>query len=117
MADTDSWEQRLAWALESMNEVSSYFKNDPRIGFAIPYTFEGDSRCYFPDFAARVGDLNLIVEVTGEKKPDKEAKASTARNLWIPAINNDGRFGKWGFVEIRDSYNAKTEIREIIEGQ
>lgn len=115
VADTESWEQKLAQSLESMG--ATYFKNDLHVGFAIPYTFEGSQKKYVPDFVARFGDLNLILEVTGEKKPDKEAKVSTARNLWVPAVNNDGRFGQWAFIELRDPWNAKTEINEFLRTQ
>jgi type III restriction enzyme len=45
---------------------------------------------------------------------DKEAKVDTARRLWIPAINNDGRFGRWAFLEIKDPWNAQTEIRSLL---
>src|SRR5205807_3949656 len=40
VADTDSWEQKVAHALEDMDEVVSYVKNDTHIAFVIPYTFE-----------------------------------------------------------------------------
>jgi len=59
--------------------------------------------------------LNLIVEVTGEKKKDKAAKVSTARTLWVPAINHHGGFGRWAFVEIDDPWNAKNQILMNIE--
>ncbi len=58
--------------------------------------------------------LNLIVEVTGEKKKDKEAKVSTARTLWIPAVNNHGGFGRWAFLEITDPWNAQNTIRGFL---
>jgi len=112
VADTESWEQKVAQTLESMG--AKYFKNDLHVGFTIPYTFDGAPQRYVPDFVARIGEINMILEVTGEKKPDKEAKVSTVRNLWVPAINNDGRFGKWAFLELRDPWNAKTEITEYL---
>ena len=34
-----------------------------------------------------------IIEVTGERKQEKEAKAATTRTLWIPAVNNHGGSG------------------------
>jgi type III restriction enzyme len=58
--------------------------------------------------------LNLIIEVTGEKKKDKEAKVATARLLWVPAVNNHCSFGRWAFIEIRDPWNAKNEIRNML---
>lgn len=54
--------------------------------------------------------LNLIIEVTGEKKKDKSAKVATARTLWVPAINNHGGFGRWDFIEIDDPWDAKNQI-------
>jgi type III restriction enzyme len=55
--------------------------------------------------------LNLVIAVTGEHKKDKVAKVSTAKTLWIPAINNHSGFGRWAFIEITDPWNAKNEIR------
>jgi type III restriction enzyme len=56
--------------------------------------------------------LNLILECTGQKKKDKEAKINTAQTLWIPAVNGHGEFGRWAFQEIRDPWDAQSEIRE-----
>jgi len=120
VADTESWEQKLAQSMEDMEEVLSYVKNH-NIGFTIPYTFNGQEKRYYPDFIARIEDghgpedlLNLIIEVTGEDKKDKAAKVDTAKTLWIPAINNHGGFGRWAFLEIKDPWNAKNEIRNFI---
>jgi type III restriction enzyme len=133
VADTDSWEQKLAQSLEEMDEVVAYVKND-HLGFTIPYTLNGEERQYTPDFVVRVrfprplgeacpepsrrgqgeGEINLIVEVTGEKKKDKEAKVATARTLWVPAVNNNGGFGRWAFWEIADPWDAKNLIRAAL---
>ena len=84
VADTESWEQKMAQVLEEMEEVICYAKNQ-NLGFAIPYTIDGEEKNYYPDFLVRVqhGEepLNLIIEVTGEKKKEKAAKVATARNL------------------------------------
>ena len=121
VADTGSWEQKLAQSLEDMGEVIAYVKND-HLGFAIPYTLNGEERNYIPDFIACVEDghgpgdlLNLIVEVTGEKKKDKAAKVATARTLWVPAVNNHGGFGRWAFIEIDDPWDAKNAIRASLQ--
>ena len=118
VADTGTWEQKMAQTLEDMDEVTCYVKNQ-NLGFLIPYTIAGDQRNYTPDFLVRIDDgrgpddpLNLIVEVTGEKDKEKEAKVSTAKTLWVPAVNNAGTWGRWGFIEIRDPWDAKNEIRE-----
>jgi type III restriction enzyme len=120
VADTDSWEQKLAQTLEDMDEVVRYVKNH-NLSFAIPYTLNGEEKNYIPDFIACIDDgngpddlLNLIVEVTGEKKKDKAAKVATARTLWVPAVNNHGGFGRWAFIEIADPWNAKSMIRAYV---
>ena len=59
--------------------------------------------------------MNLIVEVTGEKKKDKAAKVVTASTLWVPAINNYGGFGRWGFIEIADPWDAQNLIRGFVK--
>jgi len=119
VADTQSWEQKMAQALEEMNEVVCYVKNQG-LEFVIPYIIDGDEKKYYPDFIVRLKDakgelLNLIVEVSGEKKREKAAKTAAARNLWIPAINNQGEFGKWAFIEISDPWDAKNTIRAFLK--
>ncbi|MBN2315823.1 MAG: DEAD/DEAH box helicase family protein [Sedimentisphaerales bacterium] len=121
VADTQSWEQKMAQALEELGEegiVFSYVKNQG-LGFLIPYTVAGRYHNYMPDFIVRLDDgrgrddpLNLIVEVTGQKGKDKAAKTSTARNLWVPAMNNHGAFGRWAFIEITDPWDAMNTIKE-----
>ena len=127
VADTGSWEQKMASALEEMEEVRCYAKNY-NLGFTIPYTINGEEKGYYPDFLVRLkmpspliregqgeGEINLIIEVTGEPKKDKAAKISTARTLWVPAVNNHGGFGQWAFLEITDPWDAKNTIREYLK--
>ena len=116
-ADTDSWEQKLAQTLEDMDEVGRYVKNH-NLGFNIPYTLNGEEKNYIPDFIACIDDgngkddlLNLLIEVTGEKRKDKAAKVTTARTLWVPAVNNHGGYGRWDFIEIADPWDAGNLIR------
>jgi type III restriction enzyme len=120
VADTDSWEQKMAQSLEDMPEVMRYVKNQ-NLSFAIPYTLNGEEKNYVPDFIVCVNDghgtddlLNLIVEVTGEKKKDKAAKVATARTLWVPSINNHGSFGRWGFIEIADPWDSQRAVRSFL---
>ncbi|MDP2726534.1 MAG: hypothetical protein Q8P59_03225 [Dehalococcoidia bacterium] len=97
---------------------------NPVLGFRIPYTINGEEHNYEPDFIIRLRDaqgepLSLILEVTGERKKDKEAKVSTARDLWVPAVNNHGGYGRWAFLEIQDPWDAKNLIRDwmnVFEG-
>ncbi|WP_437515157.1 BPTD_3080 family restriction endonuclease [Sorangium sp. So ce1099] len=118
VADTESWEQKVAQALEDMDEVEAYAKNH-NLGFTIPYTIDGIERRYYPDFITEVrhealGPLHLVLEVTGQREQDKAAKVETAQKLWVPAVNNDGRHGLWAFVEVTDPWNAKDVIRRAL---
>ncbi len=124
VCDTDSWEQKMAQTLEDMPEVVRYVKNHS-LGFFIPYTFNGEEHRYIPDFIVHVRPesaapdsepVSLIIEVSGEAKKEKSAKVETARTLWAPAVNNDGRFGRWAFLEISDPWDAKETMRGFLAG-
>ena len=71
---------------KSIDKVICYAKN-LNLGFATPYTIDGEGKNYYHDFPVRVqhGEkpLNLIIEVTGEKKQEKAARVATARTLWV----------------------------------
>lgn len=119
VADTEEWEQGVAKKLEQMTEIISYVKNQ-NLGFYIPYEYQGISHQYLPDFITRVempdkSILNLIIEVTGKKDDKKVIKVNTAREMWVPAINNISRFGKWAFIEIADIYDTQNLIHAGIE--
>lgn len=119
VADTDVWEQKMAQALEEMDEVHAYVKNH-NVGFTIPYSIDGLERRYYPDFITKMrhpvlGDFQAIMEVTGQRELDKATKVDTARRLWLPAVNGEGGFGRWVFLEITDPHNAKNVIREALE--
>jgi type III restriction enzyme len=120
VADTEAWEQKMAEALEDMPEVIRYVKNH-NLNFNIPYTLNGEEKNYIPDFIACIDDgqgpsdlLNLVVEVTGQKRKDKAAKVATARTLWVSAINNHGGFGRWAFIEVADPWDAQNLIRGVL---
>ncbi len=113
VADTGSWEQKMAQVLEELDEVECYLKNQG-LNFTISYMLNGDQRQYFPDFIVRCrSGLNLIVEVSGEGRKDKAAKVAAAQTLWVPAINNHGGFGRWAFVEVTDPWDAIETIRAV----
>ena len=122
IADTDSWEQKTAQALEQMDEVISYVKNHHTLGFTIPYiNHNGENRRYVPDFIVRIQSnptdyiLNLILEVSGMPREDKVQKVNTIKNMWLPAVNGCSEFGKWNFLEITDPWNIQNSIREFMK--
>jgi type III restriction enzyme len=117
--DSD-WETIACQKLEGMDEVRAYAKNQA-VGFRIPYTCDGRPGSYYPDLVVRIDDgrgtadlLNLVLEVSGHRKKEKEAKVQTARTMWVPAVNNLGTFGRWAFLEIDGSnlHRTKQEIRK-----
>ncbi len=117
VADTDVWEQLMAFKLEQIPEVLAYVKND-HLNFAVPYIVDGLDKSYLPDYLVRIDDghgpddpLNLIVEVSGADREDKQVKVHTTRALWLPAVNNHGGFGRWDYLEIKDPWNAETLLR------
>lgn len=112
-----AWEAGLAQRLEGMDEVLSYAKNH-NLGFEVPYDHDGETLRYRPDYIARIKDggaepLNLVIEVKGQRDEKDAAKAETMRNVWVPAVNNAGRFGRWSFLELNDvPYDAAARIRD-----
>ncbi|MBX3002719.1 MAG: DEAD/DEAH box helicase family protein [Anaerolineales bacterium] len=115
VADTEMWEQGVAKRLEQMPEVLAYVKNQG-LNFVIPYEHRGNSLHYHPDFIAVLErpnkeKLHLIVEVTGKKDDKKALKVKTARELWVPAVNNLGQHGQWAFLEVQDIHEVQNLIR------
>jgi hypothetical protein len=41
---------------------------------------------------------------------NKTEKVRTARDLWVPAVNVRGGFGRWRFVEVRDPYDGRQDL-------
>lgn len=103
----NSWERAVAKTLDTVPGVAAYVKND-HLGFSVPYTHEGITRQYLPDFLVRLTPepdgitRTLIVEVSGSQKSPgpTAAKADTARQSWVPAVNAHGGFGLWGYCEL-----------------
>ena len=121
VADTEEWEQGVAKKLEQMPEIISYVKNQ-NLGFSIPYEHQGIGHGYYPDFIARIempkkSVLNLLIEVTGKKDDKKAMKVKTAREFWIPAVNNEGSFGKWDILEIQDIHETQNLIRATMNSE
>ena len=95
----------------------AYAKNQG-LNFTIPYTFEGEAANYVPDLIVRIDDgdggaepLDLIIEVTGEHRREKAAKAANAETYWVHAVNNHGGLGRWSFLEVSDPWDAAILIR------
>ncbi|MBU4579417.1 DEAD/DEAH box helicase family protein [Patescibacteria group bacterium] len=121
VADTEEWEQGVAKKLEQMPKVLAYVKNQ-NMGFSIPYEHQGVAHQYLPDFIAILempdkSKLNLLIEVTGKKDDKKKMKIKTTRDLWAPAINNFGKYGKWAILEVQDIHETQNLIHSLINLQ
>ena len=93
----------VAQTREAMPQILRSVRN-LSLNYTLPYTFAGELRSYVPDSIIILDDshghddpLNLIVEVTGEKKKEKEAKVAAARTLWVPAANNHDGLGRCAY--------------------
>ncbi|ESX79381.1 restriction endonuclease [Mesorhizobium sp. LSHC414A00] len=116
--DSD-WEAAFAERLERIPRVRGYVKNHG-LGFEVPYLFMGTERSYRPDFIVHWDDgqpdpLQLVVEIKGRREADDEAKADTLRSYWLEAVNNDGRFGRWGPpIEIIRPFDMAQALETIV---
>ena len=59
--------------------------------------------------------LYLLIEVTGKKDDKKALKVKTTREMWIPAVNNSGKYGTWAMLEIQDIHETMNLIRTGME--
>lgn len=121
VADTKSWEQIAAKAMEEMPAIRCYVKNH-FLDFRIPYICDTEEHDYLPDFIARCTtpsgeEVNLVVEISGfsnDKYGHKDEKRYYTNNFWIPAANNLKDYGRWAFVEVTDIDNIKATLIEKI---
>ena len=114
---TDSdWEDKLAGRIEEHTQVISYTKNH-NMGFEVPYLYEGEPRTYIPDFLIRLDApelTTLIIEVKGYRGHDAVIKADTIAHKWVPAINRNGKFGRWGFAELCSAHDFGPDLDAAI---
>ena len=115
------WEAAAAQGLDSHPAVLRYVKND-HLGFEVPYVFLGQEHRYRPDFIAVVDDghgaddaLSLVLEVKGERDAVDDAKHDTMRRMWVPAVNADGRFGRWAFLRLDGPYEIGPAIDDYLK--
>lgn len=117
VADAD-WELGFAERIEQMPEVHAYVKNH-NLHFEVPYLHNGQPHVYRPDYIVRIEDghgpddlLNLVVEIKGRREEGAATKAETMRKLWLPAVNNSKKFGRWDFIEfVSEPYDVAADIR------
>ena len=121
VCDSD-WEAGFCETVENAlrDVVLAYVKNHG-LGFEVPYAVAGGERRYRPDFILKIDDGNglgdplfLVVEIKGYRGIDAQNKREAMDTHWVPAVNNHGGFGRWGFLEIRDTYQAEAMVRTFL---
>ncbi len=115
------WEGEFCRVAENHPRVRRYVKNH-NLGFEVPYRYGSESRTYIPDFIVLVDDghgdddlLHLIVEIKGYRGEDAKEKKSTMETYWVPAVNHDGRHGRWAFAEFTDIYEIEADFESKVE--
>ena len=101
-----------------LDRVRGYVKNNG-LGFEVPYTFMGEEPAYRPDFIVQVDDgrsdpLHVVVEIKGFRGPDAESKHDALMRLWLPAVTNDGRWGRWQAIEIVEPTDMTIKFSEKV---
>jgi type III restriction enzyme len=104
-----TWEGNNANILDAHEAVRAFVKND-HLGFSIKYHFKGVVRNYYPDYIIHLknGDY-LILEVKGQDSDETRAKRDFL-NLWVKAVNQNNKFGKWHWAVVFNSH----EIYDIL---
>lgn len=125
--DSD-WEQQVAIDLDDIPAVVSWIKTD-RLGFGIPYTFQGIPHEYRPDFIVRVKRadgtiVTLVLEVKGqERAPDSDKRQAAKRFVealsYLAESDPQGAYGPWAYVFVKDQqrYMVKNMIELLVEGR
>jgi len=116
-----NWEAEFCRVVEKHPRVRAYLKNH-NLGFEVPYRSGAESRRYRPDFIVLVDDgrgdddlLRLVVEIKGRRGENAKEKANTIRQYWVPAVNNDGGFGRWAVAEFTDVYAMEADFMATLE--
>lgn len=120
------WEREFCRIVEERRRrrrrrrTRAYVKNH-RLGFEIPYCFGGVWNGYVPDFIVELWEpqhvdnpLCLVVEVKGRRTEQDRAKASHTRKFRLPAVNRQGGFGRWSFVELTDVDTMASDYDEAV---
>ena len=99
-------EKHTGQLISDHRNVAGWVKNDrEHIGFKVDYVFDGLPERYYPDFVVRLrpdgaekwrleDETNLIIETKGAAEAQARVKQQYL-DLWLQAVNKDGRWGRW----------------------
>lgn len=104
-----TWEANNANIINKHEMVRAFVKND-HLGFVIKYNYRGIIKNYYPDYIIELtnGD-KLVLEVKGQDSDENRVKREFL-NLWVKAVNETKRFGKWHWAVVFNSY----EIHDVL---
>lgn len=104
-----TWEANNANIINKHKAVRAFVKND-HLGFFIKYNYRGIIKNYIPDYIIELknGD-KLVLEVKGQDSDENRVKREFL-NLWVKAVNETKRFGKWHWAVVFNS----SEIYDIL---
>ncbi|MCY4069057.1 MAG: DEAD/DEAH box helicase family protein [Acidimicrobiaceae bacterium] len=117
-------EAACARALDKHPDVVSWARNF-RLGWTVPYLWEGAWHRYEPDFVARLfapgGDadaVHLIIECKGAPDDRSERKKQSVTTRWIPAVQASPRLPgwlrRWSFVELDQRESLSMDLEEAV---
>ena len=106
VCDSD-WEAAVAEILDLHPNIKRWIRNE-RLGWTIPYRYDGMPRNYEPDFiaAATLADgrtLHIVIEVKGLARETDADKQRWTTQYWLPAVNAHPDFSKsgpWAYLYI-----------------
>ncbi len=117
-------EAACAKTLDTHSDVTGWVRNF-RLGWTVPYLWDGAWHYYEPDFVARLfaeredeDAVHLIVECKGVPDAQSERKKQTVLEKWIPAVSVSAqlpiRLRRWAFVELTEPERLPAELNQAI---
>lgn len=118
------FEAACARALDKHPEVVSWARNF-RLGWTVPYLWEGAWHRYEPDFVARLfaeredeDAVHLVIECKGVADDLSERKKQFTSDRWIPAVQNSPNLPnwlrRWSFVELNKPESLSVDLTVAI---
>ena len=104
--------RKVGQVLDELDEVAGWVKNQG-LGLRIPYTLEGEPPTTCPTSSSASTTADRSRSTSSSRSPASARRTRRPRSrpratLWVPAVNNHGRFGRWAFLEITDPWDAGT---------
>ena len=118
------FEVACAKILDNHADVDGWARNF-RLGWTIPYLWEGEWRCYEPDFVARLfasreneTAVHLIIECKGVPDDHSKRKNLSVTESWIPAVAASNRLPRWlrrwTFVSLTEPGRLSADLNTAI---